>query len=198
MPKLLNGIAALLTIGFPFFIWFVGWVNSVWISLYLISIGVLGLSKWTIDASPKFEILFSIVPLTLGIAVFFFDPDLTLYYPVIINLLFILMFSSSLFAEKNIVQKIAEKLENNRLDQGGILYTRAVTIVWCCFFLANIIISLYCIFNENINLWTIYNGLISYLIMAGLFLVERTIRSPIKRLIMEKGNFDAPGPSPKT
>jgi uncharacterized membrane protein len=55
-------------------------------------------------------------------------------------------------------------------------YLRKVTLVWLGFFVANAAISAATAMSGSLELWTLYNGLISYLIMAGLFAGEWIVR----------------------
>jgi len=102
-------------------------------------------------------------------------------YPIIISSSFLLLFTYSLFKPPTVIERLA-RLQDPDLPDSGIIYTRKVTIVWCCFFIVNIIIASYTVFYTTIETWTLYNGLISYLLMGSLFLGELLYRKCILKV----------------
>ncbi len=101
-----------------------------------------------------------------------------LFYPVLINALFLLYFSIGLFSPPTIIEKIA-RLREPELSLEAIAYTRKVTLVWCVFFILNGVMAGITIFI-NEYWWALYNGFIAYVLMgvlfAGEFLVRHTVR----------------------
>ena len=96
-------------------------------------------------------------------------------YPVIVSFSFLVLFAYSLFKPPSIIERIA-RLQEPDLPEKGVIYTRNVTKIWCMFFLINGVIALYTAFFTSIAVWTLYNGLISYLIMGSLFAGEFIFR----------------------
>lgn len=92
-------------------------------------------------------------------------------YPVIMNLIFLYLFTSSLFAEQSAIERLA-RLQDPNLSAQGVLYTRKVTIVWCLFFVVNGLIATYTVFYASMATWALYNGFISYLLMGALLAGE--------------------------
>lgn len=101
------------------------------------------------------------------------------FYPVIVSLSFFAIFSYSLYHAPSVVEIIASFDE--QLDAAGIIYTRKVTQIWCLFFILNAIIATYTIFTDNEQLWLLYNGLISYILMGSLMAVEFVVRHFVKK-----------------
>ena len=64
------------------------------------------------------------------------------------------------------------RLTQPDLPESGVRYTRAVTQIWCGFFVLNAALSSWTIYLDNLRVWTLYNGLISYLLMGSLFVGE--------------------------
>lgn len=99
-------------------------------------------------------------------------------YPVLINGIFLIVFLYSLYKPPTVIERFARFHEPD-LPVEGVVYTRKVTWVWCIFFMINGSISAYTMF-ASVEIWTLYNGLISYLLigtlMAGEFLVRRVQR----------------------
>lgn len=58
------------------------------------------------------------------------------WYPVLVNLMMLAVFGSSLFAGQTVIEKLA-RLQQPDLPEKAVRYTRRVTQVWCVFFIAN-------------------------------------------------------------
>lgn len=101
------------------------------------------------------------------------------FYPVVVSLSFLTIFAYSLVKPPTVVQIIASRQE--QLDENGVIYTRKVTQVWCVYFIMNALIATWTIYHEDQTLWLMYNGLISYILMALLMAIEFLIRKRIKR-----------------
>ena len=101
-------------------------------------------------------------------------------YPVAINCGLAMVFGVSLIRPPTIIERIA-RLGEPELDEHGISYTRTVTKVWVCFFIVNGSISAWTAVAASLEVWTIYNGFIAYLLIGGLFAVEFTVRQIVRR-----------------
>jgi len=66
------------------------------------------------------------------------------------------------------------------LDTFGVIYTRRLTKVWIAFFIANGLVALWTALYATLKTWTLYNGLISYILIAVLFVGEWPVRRIIK------------------
>lgn len=103
------------------------------------------------------------------IALFAADNSSALYwYPLLINGALLLFFFSSLFAKQSAVERIA-RLQTPDLPPEGVRYTRRVTQMWCVFFLLNASIIAVLSLLEDKKAWTLYTGVISYL-LTGILL----------------------------
>lgn len=100
----------------------------------------------------------------------FRQQGLLLYYPVIVNILMLGLFSSSLWQQQSLIERLA-RLQEPDLPASGIRYTRNVTKIWCVFFIINGAIALITCFMP-LHIWTLYNGFISYLLAGSLFGIE--------------------------
>lgn len=106
-------------------------------------------------------------------------------YPVIVNVGMLLLFGLSLFFPPTVVERIARIKEPN-LSDVGVKYTRCVTQVWCVFFVFNGTIAfLTACFMSHI-IWSLYNGLIAYILMGLLFGIEYLCRLRFKKAEKEK------------
>ncbi|HEV2613448.1 MAG TPA: hypothetical protein VGV92_01935 [Gammaproteobacteria bacterium] len=102
------------------------------------------------------------------------------FYPVLINIFMLVLFAQSLMFPPTIIERIARKTEKT-FPPEAVLYTRRVTQVWCVFFIINGTISLITIFWASPKVWSLYNGVISYLLMGLLFGSEYLVRLSFKR-----------------
>ncbi|WP_432464553.1 hypothetical protein [Agarivorans sp. QJM3NY_33] len=93
-----------------------------------------------------------------------------LFYPVMVNLCLLCVFTYSVLINQPVITQLA-KLKHPNLDAAGERYTRKVTLIWCVFFVINGSIALLSCYLST-ELWTLYNGLISYLAIGSLLTAE--------------------------
>ncbi|MBY4676111.1 COG4648 family protein [Marinobacterium arenosum] len=102
------------------------------------------------------------------------------FYPVIMNLGFLVLFVSSLFSPPPIVERLA-RLKEPDLPQAAVAYTRKVTWLWSSFFLLNGTIAAITAVWADDEVWMLYNGFIAYLLIAALASGEWLVRQRVKR-----------------
>ena len=100
-------------------------------------------------------------------------------YPILLSLGFAGLFAHSLWQPPTMIERIARLREPN-LPPSAVVYTRKVTAVWLGFFLANAAISAATAIGGSLELWTLYNGFISYVIMGVLFVSEWILRGYLR------------------
>ena len=96
-------------------------------------------------------------------------------YPPVFNLCLAATFAWSLLRPPTVIERIA-RLTKPNLPPEGIAYTRNVTKVWIVFFLANAAIASACALWASVAVWTLWNGLIAYLLVGALFAGELLYR----------------------
>lgn len=96
-------------------------------------------------------------------------------YPVVVNLGFLGLFTWSLYYPPSMIERLA-RLREPELPARAIIYTRRVTQLWCLFFAINGGLALYTAFWASVAAWTLYNGLIAYLLIGGLLAGEYLFR----------------------
>ncbi len=111
-------------------------------------------------------------------------PSIGKLIPAIISLSIFILFVSSLSDKESIVEGFARRMEDN-LPKEVSVYCRYVTIVWSIYFIINIGISLDSI-HRSPEWWAIYNGIISYIIIGLIFLVEYIARIIFKKNLAKK------------
>jgi uncharacterized membrane protein len=108
------------------------------------------------------------------------EAKLLRWYPVLISALLLVAFGLSLIYGPPFIERIARLREPN-LPPSAVRYTRAVTWVWVGFFAFNGSMSVALSLWAPLSWWTLYNGLIAYLIMGTLFAVEWLLRQRLRR-----------------
>jgi uncharacterized membrane protein len=103
------------------------------------------------------------------------DLDSLRLYPVLVNVVMLLLFAWSLWSPPSVIERIA-RIQHPDLPPEGVIYTRRVTQVWCAFFVVNGSIALTTSLWGSIEVWSLYNGLIAYLLMGFLFVGEYIVR----------------------
>lgn len=91
--------------------------------------------------------------------------DWLLYYPVVINLSMLGLFGYSLINGPTIIERLARLKEPN-LPDSAITYLQTITKLWCGLFIFNATVAAYTAVATSIEIWTLYNGLIAYLLMG--------------------------------
>lgn len=150
------------------------------LALILLSAAVLRL--WIVRQEANPTLVSTAVPLALLLvavsSLLQSSATAILYYPVIINAALAFSFGESLLRGKPIIETIARRSRPN-LPPDAIIYTRNVTILWLVFFLINAAIALWTTRSGDLELWTLYNGGISYALIGIIFVIERFARRRI-------------------
>lgn len=186
-------ILTLITLLYPLVVFYglaefsVRWVSFTLLLLFIIRLLLLKKSSITEHnatqvLSPKASKVISILALSFLLISFIFGDDTgLLFYPVIINSALALVFSYSLANPPPIIERLA-RLTQADLPPHAIAYTRTVTKVWLGFFIINAIIASYTALFTSLETWTVYNGLIAYILMGILFTGEYLVRLRVQKI----------------
>lgn len=101
-------------------------------------------------------------------------------YPVAVSVVMLAAFLSSLWQGMPIVERLA-RLREPDLPPAGIRYTRRVTWAWCGFFVVNGAIACWTALYADLATWMLYNGVISYALIAMMFAGEWLLRHRLRR-----------------
>ena len=101
-------------------------------------------------------------------------------YPVLVNAGLLAVFGASLWTPVSMVERFARMTEPD-LPPVAVAYTRRVTQVWCGFFICNGTLALVTAIWASEALWSLYTGVMSYLLMGLLFGGEYLYRLRFKR-----------------
>lgn len=116
----------------------------------------------------------------VGLAALLDESRWILWYPVLVSVSLLIVFGASLWEPQTVVERLA------RLGQRGkpfppeaVRYTRRVTQVWCGFFLFNATTAVLTILSDDLALWALWNGCLSYgavgLLMGGEYLYRKVV-----------------------
>ncbi len=173
-----------LTGAYPLIVYFsLGQVEPRYLALLLL---VLGGLRWMVGGAQVLQARWlALAALLLAGSTALLNQSLPLkLYPVLVNLVLLLVFATSLMRGPSVVERIA-RLQEPELDAHGQAYARRVTEVWCGFFVLNGSIALATALWASAETWALYNGLIAYLLigalMGGEWLLRRALRARHER-----------------
>ena len=102
-------------------------------------------------------------------------PVSLLLTPVVISFGMLAVFAGSFLQDETAVERLA-KIQVPDLSERELEYCRRITAIWCGFFLLNGGTALGLAFWDDLELWTLYNGVISYILIGTLFGAEYLYR----------------------
>ena len=100
-------------------------------------------------------------------------------YPVAMNIGFAAIFSYTLFRQPTMIERFA-RLREHVITERIRRYTHHVTCVWIVFFLLNGSASAWTALWGSREQWMLYNGVISYGLIAALFGLEFLLRQRVR------------------
>lgn len=111
--------------------------------------------------------------------------------PIAIHTVLLSVFGPTLWTERPMIERFA-RLQHADLSPAEVAWCRGWTRVWCGFFALNIALNAALVAADAMWAWTVYNGLVAYVLMGLLFAVELVARKrrfgrlgdgPIDRLL---------------
>jgi uncharacterized membrane protein len=183
-----TALLVLLTLAYPLLVYFgllhfsPQWVGAAIAALLTLRLIFLQLTFKSRINKDMLQALYPAILLAIGCSlasILLNQADSLKLIPVVINTVFLLVFISTLRYPPSMIERLA-RLQEPQLNDTAIHYTRQVTKVWCVFFLLNGSVSLYTALFASMEIWTLYNGLIAYLLMGILFSIEYLIRIRVK------------------
>ena len=129
--------------------------------------------------------IFVVLILVCALVAFLADNILFVkFYPVLVNLSLLSFFGFTLWRPPSFAFRMAS-LHNKSLENSPSLksverYCQKVTIAWCVFFVVNGSIAAFTVFVGSDKIWSLYNGLISYILIGLFFIVEYLVRKMVQ------------------
>lgn len=167
------------TLLYPLAIWLGhGRVEPRWLALLLLLAAAARLPALRLGARKGW---LALAALALAVLAATFNAALPLkLYPVLVNGALLAAFGHSLVAPPTLVERMARLREPN-LPPAAVAYTRRVTQAWCVFFVLNGAAALGTACYASEAVWSLYNGVVSYLLMGAMFGGEYLVRMRLKR-----------------
>jgi uncharacterized membrane protein len=116
------------------------------------------------------------VGVVLAVTAFFNEGRVFLFVPALVNFALLVSFGHTLLRPPSMIETFA-RLQVDDLSEAERGYAVTVTRVWCCFFLLNGAAALLLAVYASIEVWAIYTGFLSYLLMGTLFSLELVVRT---------------------
>ena len=176
----LSVLTALITLLYPLAIWYGhGQIEPRWLAGILLLAAATRLPSLKLSAAARWSVAGALV--LVGCAIW---SNLLLplkLYPVLVNAALLAAFGYSLAAPPSMIERMA-RLREPDLPLAAVAYTRRVTQVWCGFFVVNGAIALGTALWASDAVWSLYTGVIAYVLMGILFGGEWLLRQRFKRL----------------
>ena len=106
------------------------------------------------------------------------------FYPVLVNLSLLAFFGFTLWRPPSFAFRMAclgnKSLNTSPSFKAVERYCNKVTFAWCIFFVVNGSVSALTVFVGSDKIWSLYNGLISYILIGLFFIVEYLVRKMVQ------------------
>jgi uncharacterized membrane protein len=193
VKKLITLVVGICLLLYPFAVYLgLNYISPFWLALTLLVLlisrlvmlrGVMNKMPWLLPAT----VLGGLAIIT---TLFTDSPMGFQLYPLMVNFAMLAVFGYSYLKPPTVIETFA-RIQQPNLPEQAVNYTRKVTLVWCGFFIVNASISLYTALYTSFKVWTIYNGLVSYILIGILFTVEFIVRLFVqKRYPVETPSHD--------
>jgi uncharacterized membrane protein len=173
-------LTAAVTLLYPLAIWFGhGQVEPRWLAGLLLLAVATRLPALKLSSAARWSVAGALVLVACAIWSNLLLP--LKLYPVLVNAALLAGFAYSLGTPMSAVERMA-RLRGEDFPPVAQAYMRKVTQVWCGFFVVNGAIAFATALLASEAVWSLYTGVISYVLMAVLFGAEYLVRLRFKRL----------------
>lgn len=105
------------------------------------------------------------------------DPRFLFVVPTLMNAALLFVFGRTLLHDGPTFVETIARMQHPELPSEEVDYCRSVTRAWCVFFVANGATALWLALAGDPLAWTLYTGLVSYLLVGLVYSVEFVVRS---------------------
>ena len=184
-------IVAICSVLYPFVVYFtISEYGIRPLAILLLVVLTLRVLLWQQFTSRDKFLLTALITLLCGLAAWFESETILRYYPVLMNLSFASVFLMSLRSQIPLVERIASLVVEDFPEEAK-RYLRGLTLAWGLLLTFNAIVSFYTACCLSLKYWTIYNGVVAYVIFAVFSLAELGYRRFYKKKhIAETGLSD--------
>lgn len=179
LSTILSIVLGVLVFVYPFLVYLglTRW-STRGVALFIAAWALIGLAwrsrKRATNLTGLLPIPLSVVTLMV-LSVVLDDRRFILAMPVLINIVFLAGFASTLRTDLPIIERFA-RMQHDDLNPGEIRYCRRLTWVWVGFFAANAMVCSGLALFAPLGWWALYTGLIAYFLIGLLFAVELFVR----------------------
>ena len=181
-PKdLIPLVIILLSLAYPFLVWLhidtvkPQWFGVALLIVALVRIGLAGSARKTSDW------LMTAVMVVFSGAIILLDSEILLKcYPVMMSAGMGLLFLISLGDEQPLIERFA-RAGGKQPPPEAKGYLLRLTLIWGCLLLLNAVIAAWTVWFSSLAVWTLYNGLLSYLFIAVFVVAELIYRQHYKK-----------------
>ncbi|AYA65534.1 hypothetical protein [Alteromonas sp. RKMC-009] len=181
-PKdLIPLLFVLVSVAYPFVVWLnidtidPRWFGAVLLLVSIFRLVVAGRSRKTSD-----WLMTAVIALYCAGVIFLNSEILLKCYPVIMSAGMGLLFLISLLDEHTLIERFARAGGHNPPAQAK-GYLRALSLAWGLLLLLNAAVAAWTAWFSSLAVWTLYNGLLSYLIFAVFVVAELLFRRHYKK-----------------
>ena len=177
MKQLLKAVIIVLSIAYPFMVY---WGLQHYPASNLLPLLLILLAlRWIVGNKTSERVILIVILFSVVIVAFIWGHQLGLkFYPVMVNLGFLVLFAGSLFSPPSFVERLA-RIRQPNLSPQGVAYTLKVTWVWSVFFLINGGVATMTALWASNEMWALYNGFIAYVLIGilagGEWIVRRRV-----------------------
>lgn len=174
-------VVVLLSVAYPFVVWFnIDSVEPRWFGVVLLMV-VLVRVVLAGNARKASDLLMAAVMGVFCFAIILLDSELLLKcYPLIMSAGMGLLFLISLSGEQSLIERFA-RAGGKQPPREAKGYLRMLTLAWGMLLLLNAAVAAWTVWYSSLAVWTLYNGLLSYLVIAVFVIVELIYRRHYKK-----------------
>jgi len=121
-------------------------------------------------------------------------------YPVLANFSYTVIFLTTVIYPPTLAFDIAllidKSVKNSAAEKPMEIFCRKASIVWCVFFSVDTLLAIITLFiypddpEKSMNIWGLYNGLVTYLIIAVIFVSQLIKGKMIIKKFRKQGKAD--------
>ena len=134
-----------------------------------------GWRRWRGEDVARAAVPVVLVAVVLATTAFLNDGRVFLFVPALVNAAMLAAFAKSLAHGPSMIETFA-RLSHPEMPASRGPYLRALTWVWCAFFVGNIAVSTALALWSTVAAWALYNGVIAYGLVGVLLAGERIYR----------------------
>lgn len=173
-------LVILFAVAYPFVVFFgIGTLGPRILAVVLAAFAIVRFVS-NADKSVAQTVMVALILALCGLIFVLESQRLLKLYPVLFSIGMAAAFYFSLYDEHTLIERLATRF-GSKLHDAARRYIRRLTVWWVGVLLVNAAISAYTAFYGTLYQWTLYNGLISYLLMGTFMAGEFCFRLYYKK-----------------